>query len=155
VPYDWASSDRDGLRKDLERQMQKSPACFDFMAQLQVLDKDKDMPVEDTTVRWREEDSPFVTVARIEIPAAAIARNMENNFCENLSFTPWHSLPEHEPVGGLNRIRKAVYQGISRYRRCLNGYGFGEPKEDGSRQFEMGACDPRKPVPALTSAGSQ
>ena len=151
VPDEWAIG-RNALREHLEQYIEKSPACFDFMAQLQI--PDQDMPVEDTTVLWSEKQSPFVSVARIRIPPQPAAKNMENNFCENLSFTPWHSLPEHQPVGGLNRIRKAVYQGISRYRRCQNGIGFGEPKEDGSRQFEMGPCKANLPVPALTSGGA-
>jgi hypothetical protein len=155
VPDEFALGSN-ALREHLEERIKTAPACFDFVAQLQV--PDKDMPIEDSTVLWREKDSPFVTVARIEVPADKdVAKNMENNFCENLSFTPWHSLPDHQPVGGLNRIRKSVYQGISRYRRCLNHIGFGEPKENGSREFELGpdACDPRKPVPVIPSAESQ
>ena len=29
--------------------------------------------------------------------------------CEAMSFTPWHALKEHRPLGGINRLRKAVY----------------------------------------------
>ena len=39
---------------------------------------------------------------------------------ENLSFTPWHSLPEHRPIGGINRVRKAVYLAVSTLRHRLN-----------------------------------
>jgi hypothetical protein len=28
---------------------------------------------------------------------------------EPLSFSPWHSLAAHRPMGGLNRLRGAVY----------------------------------------------
>jgi hypothetical protein len=28
------------------------------------------MPVEDTTVEWSEDDSPFLPVARLEMPAS-------------------------------------------------------------------------------------
>ena len=31
-------------------------------------------------------------------------------FVENLDWTPWNSLPEHHPIGGINRARQAVYQ---------------------------------------------
>lgn len=122
-----------------------NPSCFDFMVQLQV--PDKNMPVEDTTVQWEEKDSPFVPVARIEIPKQDIGPFMQSGFCENLSFNPWHSLPEHQPVGGLNRIRKAVYQGISRFRRCMSGVAFGEPRDDGSPVFDSRVCNPHEPVP--------
>jgi hypothetical protein len=26
-----------------------------------------------------------------------------------LAFNPWHALAEHRPMGGINRLRKAVY----------------------------------------------
>ena len=42
-----------------------------------------------------------------------------------------------------------VYQGIARYRRCLNGIAYGEPDENGAPHFEMKACDPHEPVPPL------
>ncbi len=41
-------------------------------------------------------------------------------FCENLSFSPWHSLPEHRPLGLVNRVRKVAYREISRLRHDLN-----------------------------------
>ena len=28
----------------------------------------------------------------------------------------WHALPEHRPIGGINRLRKAVYEAVSIYR---------------------------------------
>ena len=81
----------------------------------------KNMPVEDPTVLWSEQDSPFLPVARITIPKQVFDTPEQDRFCEDLSFTPWHALPEHEPVGGLNRLRKAVYLEISRYRHARNG----------------------------------
>ena len=40
----------------------------------------------------------------------------QNLQCDNLSFNPWHALPEHRPIGGINRLRKAVYEAVSIYR---------------------------------------
>lgn len=148
----WASFGSASLKAGLEKWIKDKPACFDFLVQLQK--PEKNMPVEDPSVQWDESDSPFIVVARLELPKQDIEPPLANNFCENLSFTPWHALPAHEPVGGLNRVRKAVYQGISRYRRCLNGIAFGEPVEDGSTQFEMKACNPQEPVPPLPSISS-
>ena len=45
----------------------------------------------------------------------------QNLACDNLSFNPWHSLPEHRPIGGINRLRKAVYETVSAYRHERNG----------------------------------
>jgi hypothetical protein len=48
-------------------------------------------------------------------------------FCEHLSFNPWRCLPEHRPLGGINRARKAIYDGITRRRHELNGVALREP----------------------------
>ena len=63
--------------------------------QLQVAGKN--MPVEDATVEWSEKDSPFVKVARVIVPEQEFGTPQQNAFCENLSFTPWHALPDHGP----------------------------------------------------------
>lgn len=150
IPSGLASFGSASLRSALETRIKENAACFDFLVQLQR--PDKNMPVEDPTVEWDEDDSPFIAVARLEIPKQDPAPALANNFCENLSFTPWHALPAHEPVGGLNRVRKAVYHAISRYRRCLNGIAYGEPEEDGSLRLEMQRCDPHNSVPPLPSS---
>lgn len=38
-----------------------------------------------------------------------------------MSFTPWHGVKDIEPVGRINRLRKAVYDSVSRYRHGKNG----------------------------------
>jgi hypothetical protein len=118
-------SDPNFLRIEMSKRLAGAGACFDFMVQPQVAGKN--MPVEDTTVEWSESDSPFVRVARLDIPAQQFDQN--NDVCENLSFNPWHSLPEHRPIGVMNRIRKSVYLEIARYRREKNGATLCEPKD--------------------------
>lgn len=111
------SQDPDYLRARLAARLETAPACFDFMVQPRtVADR---MPVEDPTVTWSEAEAPFVTVASITIPPLPDSA-VERSFCENLSFTPWHSLPEHRPLGGINRVRRAVYETISTLRHQLN-----------------------------------
>jgi hypothetical protein len=146
----WA---RNALRDTLVKQLNPqsgNPACFDLMVQLQ--HPEKNMPVEDTTVEWKEKDSPFVPVARISIGKQRVDEPARDAFCENLSMTPWHALADHRPLGGLNRVRKAVYQHVARYRRCQNGAAFGEPKLDGSLAFDSQPCRPTEPVPAVSPA---
>lgn len=117
-------SDPNFLREEMVKRLASGTACFYFMVQLQV--PGRNMPIEDTTVEWSENDSPFVPVARLDIPKQEFEAN--NDLGENLSFNPWHSLPEHKPIGVMNRIRKAVYLGVSRYRRQMNGAPLCEPK---------------------------
>ena len=78
------------------------------------------MPVEDPTIVWDEIKAPFIEVATIRIPKQQFNSEAQQTFCENLSYTPWHALAEHRPVGGINRVRKTVYEGISLLRHKLN-----------------------------------
>lgn len=48
-------------------------------------------------------------------------------FGENLSFTPWHALPEHRPLGLTYRLRKVIYEHISQVRHEMNSSGRREP----------------------------
>ena len=76
---------------------------------------------------WKEEASPFVRVARIRIPAQAFTTTRQDEYAEHLSFTPWHALPEHRPLGGINRTRRVVYEQISALRHRANGAARAEP----------------------------
>lgn len=91
------------------------------------------MPVEDPTIEWDSAASPFVKIATITIPKQKFDSKDQMDFCENLSMTPWHSLPEQRPLGGINRVRKAVYEAISTLRHNLNGEARTEPT--GEEQF--------------------
>jgi catalase len=113
------------LRDEMAAHLKDRDACFYFMVQLQV--PGKNMPVEDTTVEWTESESPFVPVARIDIKKQTFVENQET--CEQLSYNPWHSLPEHQPLGVMNRVRKSLYLGVSRYRRSMNNAPLCEPKD--------------------------
>ncbi|MEQ1639072.1 MAG: catalase family protein [Methylococcales bacterium] len=106
------------LRDNMQKQLIPNEACFDFMVQLQRIPSA--MPIEDPTLEWREEDSPFIRVAQITIPIQTFSTPEQLAFCENLSFTPWNTIPEHQPLGGINRVRKTVYEAISRIRHELN-----------------------------------
>jgi catalase len=141
TPPDHRSPDtrnEDYLRRSLAEHLAQADGCFEFLVQVQ--DPTKEMPIEDPTVRWSEKDAPFQKVATIRIPAQQFDTPERNAFCENLAFTPWHGHIDHRPLGGLNRIRKAVYEGIAVYRHARNNVDFLEPtgwclKLDGT------ACD--------------
>lgn len=36
--------------------------------------------------------------------------------CEEMAFTPWHALTAHQPLGGINRLRRQVYLGSAIHR---------------------------------------
>jgi catalase len=109
------------LRRALYQQLSldRVPACFELQVQRQ--NPEHYMPIEDTSIEWDEAISPFETVADIRLPAQDFDSTEQNLNCDNLSFNPWHALPDHRPIGGINRLRKAVYEAISAYRLERNG----------------------------------
>ncbi len=120
--------DSDGpdlMRDSLGVHLTQIDGCFELMVQRQ-LDA-AEMPIEDATVEWDEDDSPFITVARITVPMQEFDSPEQDEFCEHLSFNPWHTLPEHRPLGNINRARRMVYDIISVVRHDLNDAEEAEP----------------------------
>ncbi|MGH1341642.1 MAG: catalase family protein [Nannocystales bacterium] len=113
------------LRTQLVRDMAAEGACFELQVQLQ-LDPNQ-MPVEDPTVPWPTSISPYRTVARVEIPEQSFDTDERRQMCEFLSFNPWQTRIEHRPIGGINRVRKSVYEAISTLRHRLDGKKSLEP----------------------------
>ena len=109
----------DFLREQLQKELSGAGACFIFQVQEQRADKGW-MSLDDATREWSEEDAPFIPLARITIPQQDFTGAEQAQFCENLSFAPWHSLPEHRPLGQLNRLRRHAYPASSGYRHEQN-----------------------------------
>ena len=86
------------------------------------------MDVEDSMTEWKEALAPFYQVATIRIPQQVFDTSDQNEFCEGLSFSPWHALPEHKPLGVVNRLRKVIYDHISRVRHEMNSTERQEPR---------------------------
>jgi hypothetical protein len=97
---------------------------------VQVQTDPRRMPVEDPTVVWKERMSSFEKVATIRIPAQAFSTDARRDFADNLSFTPWHCLPEHRPLGGINRVRRVTYEAVSTLRHEKNAAPREEPSPD-------------------------
>ena len=113
------------LHEAMVEQLKEQDATFDFLVQRQT-DPVK-MPLEDATVEWSEKESPFQKVATIIIPRQVFDSPEQTAFGENLSFNPWHSLPEHAPLGSLNQVRKVIYQALSEQRHQYNKVAVKEP----------------------------
>jgi hypothetical protein len=103
------------LRTALRNHLERTEACFDFMIQLQT--DGRTMPIEDATVEWKEQDSPYRPVARIRIPSQNVDEPERMRLCEEVGFNPWHSLVEHRPLGSLNRARRDIYRAMADLRR--------------------------------------
>lgn len=86
------------------------------------------MPLEDPTVEWPQDQSPYIVVARIVAqpqPAWSAARSRVVD--EEMSFSPWHCVPAHRPLGAIMRARKAAYEMSARYRAQRTGVIMREP----------------------------
>jgi len=113
------------LRKQLVEDLSSGGGCFELMVQRQT-DPNR-MPIEDPTVKWPTDVSPYRTVATIEVPQQAFSNADQNAMCEAMSFNPWHARKEHRPLGGINRVRRSVYVAISDLRHALDGMKSVEP----------------------------
>ncbi|MBA2486657.1 MAG: catalase, partial [Nitrospira sp.] len=112
------------LRQALRHTLTNGQACMQFFLQPRA----PSMSVENSKDEWKEADAPFVKVATIHIPQQEFDTPEQNLFCENLSFDPWHALPEHRPLGVINRLRRIIYPHISESRHRLNSAPRIEPQ---------------------------
>jgi catalase len=106
------------LRAALKAHLLQGPACFHFAVQKQT-DPDS-MPIDDASVIWDEEASPFITVATIKIENQDFDNPESLATCERSSFNPWQSLAAHEPLGRMNQVRRLVYANAAQVRNNKN-----------------------------------
>ncbi|WP_339868143.1 SRPBCC family protein [uncultured Algoriphagus sp.] len=118
------TTDYNYLRYNLAQTLHDNVAKFDFFVQFQT-DADA-MPIEDPTVAWTSQN---IKVATLTIYPQVFDSNDRIEFGDNLSFNPWHSLPEHRPLGSFNRVRRRVYEVMSKFRHDKNKLPNAEPKD--------------------------
>jgi len=114
------------LRPALVAELRERSYAFDLQIQL-CADLDR-MPVEDLTVEWPTELSPFMNVGRLHLPRQDIGGDENLMRMDPLSFTPWRCTEAHRPLGNLQRARKEVYRQSSILRHQLNHQQRREPK---------------------------
>ena len=118
-----ASAGPNFLGDTLRARLSSGSACFELLVQ----ERKPGMPLDDATVEWSETASPFRHVGKVEIPAQKIDAPGRAQTCESLTFNPWNAPDEQRPLGGINRVRKAVYDEISRYRTQRNNVSPADP----------------------------
>ena len=121
----------DYLRHVMAEQLGRESVGFDFMVQLQT--DPHSMPVEDPRIRWEPARAPWRKVATLRIPTQTFDSPAQLQFAEDLSYSPWHSVLEHQPLGGVNRCRRIIYRAVSEFRHEANGRQAVEPS--GAEQF--------------------
>jgi hypothetical protein len=113
------------------RSLAAGPKSFDFMVQVQT--DSHLMPIEDATVKWPESLSPYISVARLDLPAQRFTSDAQLAFADALRYNPWHSLPDHKPLGNSNRARRTMYWELAKLRQAMNDVQHVEPT--GEEQF--------------------
>jgi len=132
------TSSYDYLTQSMQTKLNNEAACFDFMVQEKI--EGKEMPIDDATVEWSQEDSPFIPIAKIDIPPQEFTSEAQQTFCENLSMNPWHGVDQWQPLGSLNRSRRLVYYAVSKFRHQENDAKFSIPSSwclDGSNNCDL------------------
>ncbi len=118
----------DGLRDAVVAHFAAQGGEWELRVQL-CTDIDK-MPIEDASVEWPEDLSPYVTVARLRVaPQPAWTEERAQRIDEGMQFNPWHALAAHRPLGSVMRVRRDVYAMSKRFRAERNGVAVEEPKD--------------------------
>jgi hypothetical protein len=99
---------------------------FDFDLQVQLCTDLAAMPVNDATVEWPEELSPFVTVGRVHLPRQDISAPENLDKGDALAFNQWRVTSDHRPLGEIMDVRR-VYTASAKVRRTLNNQPQREP----------------------------
>jgi hypothetical protein len=114
-------ADPDYLRTSLRRRLTATDAVsarFDVQAQVRAAATlNAAIDIEDASTDWDESRFPFETLATLDIPPQNFDTPEKRMHCEALSFSPWHGIDGHRPLGGINRLRRAVYEASLAYRQ--------------------------------------
>ena len=121
-------SDYNALEVLIKKFFRDETAVWDVKVQLALApdrpdidEKEKEFPIEAADKVWPEEMSPWQTVARLSVTPQDSYSDARQLFVdERLSFSPWHALEAHRPLGGIMRARLKAYEEAIKYRAQRN-----------------------------------
>ena len=119
--------DPDGLRAAVNDYFASQTGEYELRVQL--CTDAETMPIEDASVVWPEDQSAYITVARIRVPVQRAWDPSTSSAEEDaLSFSPWHGLEAHRPLGSIMRARRSSYEMSAEFRARHNGCPIHEPQ---------------------------
>jgi hypothetical protein len=120
------SGDPNVIRDTVAAFFRRRPGTWELRVQLCTgLDS---MPVEDASVAWPEDRSPYVAVARLTLPPQTSWSEQRSHVVDDgFSFSPWNGLAAHRPLGSINRARKPSYEMSAGFRAKHNGCPIHQP----------------------------
>lgn len=105
----------DFLRQKIIEDLSKNNFSFELCVQMQS-DPNRE-PIEDASVEWK---TPFKKVATIFIPKQNTDTTKRKDLEDSINFNPWYCIPDHKPLGGINRMRRKIYNELSMCRQQHN-----------------------------------
>ncbi len=117
-----------GIRDLVVDFFSRSGAEYELRAQL--CTHPDEMPIEDASIEWDEDKSPYQPIGKIVIPPQDAYSPARRVYADDvLSFNPWHCLVAHQPLGSINRVRMPAYARSSKFRHAMNVQPRVEPKD--------------------------
>ncbi|MBV9279431.1 MAG: hypothetical protein JOZ41_05075 [Chloroflexi bacterium] len=116
------------LRDAMVATLARQDVEFDILLQVQT--DPFLMPIENNAVLWPEKLSPRIPAAVLRIPKQTFDSPEQLEFQRVLSFNPWHTIPEHRPLGNQSRARLRMYRELSMLRQTMNRVQHCEPTGD-------------------------
>lgn len=101
---------QDDWSAELLGRLEQSPLRYQLQAQFFV--NEEQTPIEDPSVEWPENVSPYVTLATLTLPAYGTWSTQAEELRKKIevdAFDPWRALMAHRPLGDVNRARKVIY----------------------------------------------
>jgi hypothetical protein len=117
--FDLAGRDN-AVRDEIASVLAKEGGAWTLRAQLR---RDAAAnPVDDASIEWPEDSNPYLPVARLVVkPQDGWSASRSRLVDDEMSFSPWHGIVAHQPIGVIGRVRRQVYPLLSAYRGSLNG----------------------------------
>lgn len=128
TPEQIAARQPSYLRQAMAAHLSQSAATMSLCVQL--ASDPAATVIDDATRLW---EGPLHQVATITIPRQEFRSPAQDAFAETISFSPWHCLHEHRPLGTVNMARRRVYREASLLRHANRAVPVKEP--DGQGDF--------------------
>ena len=126
APVELAGT-RDGLREAVRAFFARQGGTWEFRVQLWT--DPQTMPIEDASVQWPQDRSPYLAVATITVEAQdSWSEARVAAIDEGLTFSPWRGLAAHRPLGSVMRARRMAYESSARLRSEVIGRSIVEPR---------------------------
>ncbi|MFN7913924.1 MAG: hypothetical protein U0Q55_01195 [Vicinamibacterales bacterium] len=122
TPEQMAACAPDFLRTAMAEYLKDAAATLAFM--VQPPPDEAAAHIDDAARLW---DTEPVQLATITIPPQDFRNPAQDALAETISFSPWHCLAAHRPLGSVNLARRTVYRDASVLRHANRAVAVKEP----------------------------